>query len=128
MRLETYEERYKYLRLGGEVGAETFGFDRFLNQEFYRSRSWKKARDEVISRDLGCDLGDPDRPIAARIIVHHMNPIRPQELMDFHSDVYNPEFLITTCHDTHNAIHYGDESLLRLMPPERMPWDTVPWR
>ena len=127
-RLETFEERYDYLRISGSVGAATFGFDRYLNQRFYRSQAWKDARDFVIIRDNGCDLGDPDREIHSKILIHHMNPISPEDLEDFNPEILDPEFLITTCHDTHNAIHYGDASLLISLPKERRPGDTVPWR
>ena len=127
-RLETFEERYDYLRISGSVGAATFGFDRYLNQRFYRSQAWKDARDFVIIRDNGCDLGDPDREIHSKILIHHMNPISPEDLEDFNQAILDPEFLITTCHDTLNAIHSCDASLLISLPKERRPGDTVPWR
>ena len=107
-RLKTFEDRYEYLKLGGSVGADTFGFDRYLNQRFYRSREWKSVRDQVIIRDNGCDLGVDDREIQDRIIIHHMNPMVASDLEDYNPDVLNPEYLITTTHATHNAIHYGD--------------------
>ena len=126
-RLPTFEERFEYLRLTGSLGASTFGFDRYLNQRFYRSREWKNVRDSVILRDNACDLGDPDREIFSKILVHHMNPISPEDLEDFNPDILDPEFLVTTCHDTHNAIHYVDISLVTRLPEERRPNDTVPW-
>ena len=127
-RLKPFEDRYEYLKLGGSVGADTFGFDRYLNQRFYRSREWKSVRDRVIIRDNGCDLGIDDREIMDRIIIHHMNPMSAVDLEDHNPDVLNPEYLITTTHATHNAIHYGDRRLLVTLPPERRPNDTIPWR
>lgn len=124
---DSFLDRYKYLKLNGGVGVETFGFDRYVNQAFYRSKTWRDARAEVINRDGGCDLGDPDFPIYGRILVHHMNPIQLIELEEFSADILDPEFLICVSHGTHNAIHYGDESLLPLAPPERKPNDTIPW-
>ena len=126
--LPTFEERYRYLRLGGSVGVDTFGFDRYLNQVFYRSQRWKKIRDYVILRDNGCDLAMPDREIYDRIIIHHMNPITVQDIEEESEFLLDPEFLICTVHGTHNAIHYGDESLLIIAPKERTKNDTCPWR
>ncbi len=126
--LPTFEERYRYLRLGGSVGEDTFGFDRYLNQVFYRSQRWKKIRDYVILRDNGCDLAMPDREIYNRIIIHHMNPITVQDIEHESEFLLDPEFLICTVHSTHNAIHYGDESLLLTVPKERTKNDTCPWR
>ena len=126
--LPTFEERYRYLRLGGTVGEDTFGFDRYLNQVFYRSQRWKKIRDHVILRDNGCDLAMPDREICERIIIHHMNPITLQDIEYESEFLLDPEFLICTIHSTHNAIHYGDESLLLTVPKERTKNDTCPWR
>ena len=124
----SFVDKYEYLRLDGEVAHATFGGDRYINQGFYRSQAWKEVRDFVINRDNGCDLGDPDRPIYGKVLVHHMNPIRPVDLDDFNHDVLDPEYLITVSHDTNNAIHYGDQEQLHLMPPERLPGDTIPWR
>ena len=127
--LPTFEERYRYLRLSGSVGKETFGFDRYLNQLFYqRSQLWKHIRDEVIIRDNGCDLGVEDRDIYGRVIVHHMNPISMDDLLHESDYLLNPQFLICTSHATHNAIHYGDEKLLMIGPIERTKNDTCPWR
>ena len=126
-RLDTFEERYAYLRLDGAVGSATFGFDRYLNQEFYKSVLWRRARTAVIARDYGCDLGIPDRAIFDKVLVHHMNPIAPEDIKHSNEDIINPEFLITVSHDTHNAIHYGDERRLRKDHVERRPGDTKLW-
>lgn len=126
--LPTFEERYKYLQLNGIVGEETFGFDRYLNQNFYRSEEWKKIRDQVIVRDNGCDLGVEGYEIHGKIYIHHMNPITVEDLRQMTDYLLNPEYLIATTHTTHNAIHYGDESLLVTAPVERTPYDTCPWR
>lgn len=123
----TFEDRYEYLKLAGEVGKATFGFDRWVNQHFYRSREWKQARDFVIVRDEGCDLGVLGHEIRRDVLVHHMNPILPEDLVRGEEWVLDPEFLITTCHRTHNAIHYGDASLLPRKPVERRPGDTKLW-
>lgn len=124
-RLPTFEERYRYLRLAGIVGESTFGFDRYLNQALYRSRAWKKVRDQVIIRDNGCDLGIEDRLITDRIIVHHMNPLVVDEVEERDEDIFNPEFLVCVSPATHNAIHYGDERLLTKSDiVERRPGDT----
>jgi len=126
---KTFDERYNYLKLSSIVGQDTFGFDRYLNQKFYRSTEWKRVRDYVISRDMGCDLGIPDREINDRIYVHHMNPIQMVDLVEFDPHVLNPEFLITVSFDTHNAIHYGDEKLLhRKDLIVRNQNDTCPWK
>lgn len=126
--LPTFEERFQYLRLDGSVGAETFGFDRYLNQVFYRSQKWKSVRDHVIIRDNGCDLGVEGYEINGRILVHHMNPITIQDLERESDFLLDPEYLISTIHNTHNAIHYGDESLLPQPPIVRARNDTCPWR
>ena len=127
--LPTFEERYRYLRLSGWVGEETFGFDRYINQYLYqRSRKWKAARDKVIVRDNGCDLGIEDREIFGKIIVHHMNPVTMEDIERESEILFDPEFLICTTHATHNAIHYGDENLLITVPIARTKNDTCPWR
>lgn len=126
--LPTFEERFEYLRLDGLVGAETFGFDRYLNQIFYRSQRWKQVRDFVIIRDNGCDLGVEGYEIPGRIIIHHMNPITIEDLEKDSEFLLDPEYLISTVHNTHNAIHYGDESLLPQAPIVRARNDTCPWR
>ena len=127
--LETFEERFRYLKLGGTVGKQTFGFDRYLNQFFYkRSPLWKAVRNEVILRDNGCDLGVEGYEIRERIIIHHMNPITIEDIERESEFLLNPEYLISTIHNTHNAIHYGDESLLITGPITRTKNDTCPWR
>lgn len=126
--LPTIKERFEYLKIGGKVGAETFGFERYLNQVLYRSAEWRKLRDEVIIRDNGCDLADPDYEIHGRIIIHHMNPISKEDIVRRSDLVLNPDYLICTSFDTHNAIHYGDYSLIPHLPEERAPNDMCPWR
>lgn len=128
MTLATFEERYRYLRIGGKVGEETFGYDRWLNQIFYKDPKWLSIRDQVIIRDNGCDLGILDREIQGRIFVHHINPITKEDIINRTDFLLNPEYLISTCKRTHDAIHYGDESLLILAPVERTKNDTCPWR
>ena len=128
-RLITFEDRFNYLRLDGQVGIDTFGFDRIFNQRFYRSREWKACRDFVILRDNGCDLGVEGHEIyGQRIIIHHMNPISLDDIVNSTEFLLNPEYLITTIHNTHNAIHYGDETLLITAPIERSRNDTCPWK
>ena len=126
--LPTFEERYRYLKLTGRVGDETFGFDRYLNQIFYRSQKWKSIRDHVIIRDNGCDLGMEGHEIHGKIIIHHMNPITFKDIEKESALLLDPEYLICTIHNTHNAIHYGDENLLITTPIERSKNDTCPWR
>ena len=130
IKLPTFKERYEYLRIGGSVGEETFGFDRYLNQAFYKSKEWSSIRDYVISRDCGCDLGDPEHeiPNGVLILVHHMNPITKQDIINRSEYLLNPEYLITTVKNTHDAIHYGTDELLNKDPIERSPNDTCPWR
>lgn len=128
IKIPTFEERYRYLRLYGVVGKDTFGFDRYLNQLFYTSELWRSVRDQVIIRDNGCDLGLEGYDIFDRIIVHHMNPITVEDLEKESDYLLNPEFLISTSFNTHNAIHYGDERLLMTAPIERSMNDTCPWR
>ena len=127
-KLQTFEERYAYLKLSGTVGKDTFGYDRYLNQIFYRSQEWKSIRDKVIIRDEGCDLGVDGYEIHGRIYIHHMNPIMLKDIENKTEFLLNPEYLIKTTHSTHNAIHYGDESLLPLIPKERTANDTCPWK
>lgn len=127
--LPTFEERYEYLRLDGAVCEETFGFDRYLNQEFYqRSNEWKRVRDLVIIRDQGCDLGIEGREIRGKILVHHMNPITKEDILKRSEFLLSPEYLICTSKSTHDAIHYGDENLLMKGPVIRSANDTCPWR
>lgn len=126
-RLHTFEDRFDYLKIPGTVAVDTFGFDRYLNQAFYRSREWRHIRADVIARDLGCDLGIEGHEIYDRLLIHHMNPITIEDIEDGNPDILDPEYLITTCHATHNAIHYGDKSLLRQPHVERRPGDTKLW-
>ena len=127
--IDSFFDRYEYLKIGGTVGIETFGFDRYLNQALYRSYEWKRARDIVIARDLGCDLGIVGRDIFDKIIVHHMNPIDEKDLLEHNQFIFDPEFLITVSQTTHNAIHYGDFSILKKDRfEERTAFDTCPWK
>lgn len=127
-RIVTFEDRFEYLKLGGSVGKETFGFDRYLNQIFYRSQKWKSIRDYVIVRDNGCDLGVEGYEIYGKILIHHINPITLKDIENESDFLINPEYLITTTLATHNAIHYGDASLLVTGPIVRTRNDTCPWR
>jgi hypothetical protein len=127
-RFDTFLKRYEYLRLIGTVGETTFGFDRYLNQMLYSSREWLRTRDAVIGRDYGCDLGVEGYEIKGRIIIHHMNPISVEDIEHGNADVFDPNYLISTCHNTHLAIHYGNSSLLPQLPIIRRPGDTSPWR
>ena len=126
-RLDSFEERYEYLRLRSSVGQVTFGFDRYINQQFYRSTQWKQIRDHVIARDRGLDLGVDGYEIYDKIIIHHMNPMTVEEIEHGNSDILDPEFLISTTHRTHNAIHYGDRSLLVKPLVKRTRNDTKLW-
>lgn len=126
--LSTFKERYEYLRLGGTVGEDTFGFDRYLNQIFYKSAEWQSVRREVIIRDNGCDLGLEEYEIRGKILIHHMNPICVEDIVKRSDMLLNPEYLITTVLATHNAIHYGDATLLPILPKERSRNDTCPWK
>ena len=127
--LPTFEERYEYLRLDGTVCEETFGFDRYINQEFYQgSQEWKRIRDYVIIRDQGCDLGIEGREIRGKILVHHMNPITKDDILKQTKFLLDPEYLICTLKSTHDAIHYGDANLLMKGPVVRTANDTCPWR
>lgn len=126
-RLETFEERLEYLKLSGGVGRATFGFDRYINQQFYASREWESARQQVIVRDNGCDLGIPGYEIHRDILVHHMNPMSVQDILHSEDWIFNPEFLITTTLSTHNAIHYGAIDRYPKVVAERSPRDTKLW-
>lgn len=126
-RLQTFEERYEYLKIGGIVGRETFGFERYLNQAFYKSGEWRHTRRNIIIRDNGCDLAIKDREIFDRIIVHHINPITIEDIEYGRDCVFDPDNLITTSHNTSNAIHYGDASLLIILPKDRRKGDTRLW-
>lgn len=126
-RLETFEERYEYLKLGGSVGAATFGFDRHFNQGFYKSTEWKRARRAAIIRDEGRDLGVPGYEITGELLVHHMNPVALDDIIDGDESIINPDYLITTTKATHNAIHYGNRDLLRVPHKDREYGDTKLW-
>lgn len=128
MKLSTFKERYEYLKIGGRVGEETFGFDRYINQMLYKKPEWISIRNQVIARDMGCDLGLKDHEIVGKVIVHHMNPITVEDILYRLDYVLDPEYLISSSMMTHNAIHYGDESLLPQEPIERTKNDTCPWR
>ena len=125
--MPSFEERYRYLKLDGVVGEETYGFDRYLNLLFYRSKEWKTIRNFVITRDNGCDLGMDGHDIYGKILVHHMNPISKDDILGRSEYLLDPEFLISTIKNTHDAIHYGDESLLITEPIQRSKNDTCPW-
>ena len=127
-KLKTFEERYLYLQLNGAVGEETFGFERYLNQMFYKSKEWKNLRNHIILRDNGCDLGVEDYEIYGRILIHHMNPITTEDIINRSDFLLNPEYLISSSHNTHQAITYGDINILIKPPIERRKNDTCPWR
>ena len=126
--IPTYEDRFHYLQLNGAVGKDTFGYDRYLNQILYNSKEWKRFRDEIIIRDNGCDLAFEGYDIHGRILVHHINPIIVDDVVNRNPIVFDPENVICVTHNTHNAIHYGDESLLIAAPVERTKHDTCPWK
>lgn len=127
--LKTYEERFKYLQIGGRVGIETFGYDRYLNQVFYNSPEWKKVRDQIIIRDNGCDLGLEGYPIQGKVIIHHINSINIDDVLEVNPDIFDPEYLVCVSHLTHSALHYGDDTYPdRFKVVERKPNDTIPWR
>lgn len=126
--LPTFEERFEYLKLNGAVGIDTFGFDRYLNQTFYKSVEWKRIRNKVIIRDNGCDLGIDGYEIYGRILIHHMNPITQDDIINRTDLLLNPEYLISVSLDTHNGIHYGDINQLLKGPIVRKPNDTCPWK
>ena len=128
IKIQSFEERYRYLKLDGKVGVDTFGFDRYLNQALYTSQKWKRIRDIVIVRDNGCDLGVIGHEIHGRILIHHMNPIDQKLILERDPIIFDPEYLICVTHVTHNAIHYGDERQLRTGIVERSKNDTCPWR
>lgn len=124
----TFKDRFAYLKLNGAVGKDTFGFDRYLNQIFYKSKEWLSIRNQIVIRDCGCDLGIEGYDICGKILIHHMNPITYDDIKSRSDILLNPEFLITTTLNTHNAIHYGDEKLITKDPIERSKNDTCPWR
>lgn len=129
MAFDSFEDRYNYLKLQGRVGEDTFGYDRYLNQQFYRSTEWKQLRDLIIVRDMGCDLGHPDYEILGPIYIHHMNPLTRDDIIQHSDNLLNPEYLICVSYDTHQGIHYGDSNdspypKLTI----RRPNDTCPWK
>ena len=126
--LSSFEDRFDYLMLDGAVGRDTFGFDRYINQRFYQSREWKSARDTVIIRDNGCDLGISGYELEYGLLIHHMNPMTADHIKHGAEWILDPEYLITTCHRTHNAIHYGNVELFPPVVIDRSPGDTIPWR
>lgn len=128
MKLKTFEERYEYLKIGGKVGEETFGFDRYVNQLLYKKPEWIAARNKVIVRDMGCDLGMEGYDIVGKVLVHHMNPITVEDILYRLDYVLDPEYLICTSLMTHNAIHYGSDELLPKAPVERSKNDMCPWK
>lgn len=128
IKIDSFVDRFKYLQLGGRVGADTFGFDRYLNQVFYRSAEWKRLRNQIILRDNGCDLAFPGREIFGNVFIHHLNPLSIKDLTDRSEVLFDPDNLVCVSFETHNAIHYGDESLLLTEPVDRTPGDTCPWR
>lgn len=125
--LKTFEERYEYLKIGDKVGEETFGYDRYLNQVLYTSPEWRKVRDAVIVRDNGCDLGCSDRTIGEKILIHHLNPITKQDILDRNPCLFDMDNLVSTCKRTHDAIHYGSIEVCHQDPKERTPGDTKLW-
>lgn len=128
IQIPTFKERYEYLRLRSTVGLDTFGFDRYLNQRFYHSAEWKRIRRDIIIRDEGRDLAMPGYELTDNIIIHHMNPIEQKDIVDFTEFLSNPEYLVCTSKRTHDAIHFGDETLLTSLPIERSLNDTCPWK
>lgn len=129
IKFKTFKERFEYLKLDGKVGDETFGFDRYLNQMFYKTKEWRNIRNHIIFRDHGCDLGILDREITDEIIlIHHMNPITKDDILNRSKFLLDPEYLICTIDNTHKAIHYGDANLLYQDFVERSKYDTCPWR
>lgn len=128
IKIPTFLERYRYLRIGGAVGKETFGYDRYLNQILYKSDKWKRFRREIIVRDNGNDLACEGFQIFGKILIHHINPITVEDVLHRDPRIFDPENVISTTLNTHNAIHYGDESLLMIAPVERSKNDTCPWR
>lgn len=128
IQIPSFAERFKYCQLNGQVGIDTFGFDRYLNQTLYRSARWRSLRNQIIIRDEGCDLAWPDFPVNSRILIHHLNPITEEDVLKESSVLFDPENLICVSHDTHNAIHYGTEELLPRGPVVRSPNDMCPWK
>lgn len=128
MSFDSFYDRFNYLNLSGQVGKDTFGYDRYLNQAFYKSAEWQRLRNEIILRDEGCDLAHPDYQIVGRVYIHHLNPVTKKDVLDRSDLLLNPEYLVCVSYDTHQAIHYGDENLLQPDLIIRRPDDTCPWR
>lgn len=128
MSFDSFYDRFNYLNLSGQVGKDTFGYDRYLNQAFYKSAEWQRLRNEIILRDEGCDLAHPDYQIVGRVYIHHLNPVTKKDVLDRSDLLLNPEYLVCVSYDTHQAIHYGDENLLQPDLVIRRPDDTCPWR
>ena len=128
IQLPTFEERFEYLKLSGQVGSDTFGYDRIFNQMFYRSKTWKDTRRQIILRDMGNDLGLSGYPISGKVLIHHMNPISIDDIQNKTDYLLNPNYLICVSHETHNAIHYGSETPVQSLPVERSPNDTCLWK
>lgn len=127
--MSEFDDRFRYAKLDGQVGMGTFGFDRYLNQQFYRSKEWKRLRDQIIIRDNGCDLGVPGHEISGKIYIHHLNPLSPEDITESTEKLFDPDNLVCVSAETHNAIHYGDESILENNKiVERSPGDTCPWK
>ena len=127
--MSEFDDRFRYAKLDGQVGIDTFGFDRYLNQQFYRSKEWKRLRDQIIIRDNGCDLGVPGHEISGKIYIHHLNPLSPEDITESTEKLFDPDNLVCVSAETHNAIHYGDESILEKNKiVERSPGDTCPWK
>lgn len=127
--MSEFDDRFRYAKLDGQVGKDTFGFDRYLNQQFYRSKEWKRLRDQIIIRDNGCDLGVPGHEISGKIYIHHLNPLSPEDITESTKKLFDPDNLVCVSAETHNAIHYGDESILEKNKiVERSPGDTCPWK
>ena len=126
--IPTFEERFEYLQLKGQVGKDTFGYDRYLNQVLYRSPEWKRLRNQIIIRDCGCDLACDGYDIYDKVLIHHLNPITVEDVLARSRKVFDPDNLVCVSHNTHNAIHYGDVDLLVTGPIIRTKSDTCPWR
>lgn len=126
--IPNFLDRFRYLKLDGVVGEETFGSERYLNQKFYHSAEWRNLRNRIIVRDMGCDLGVEGFELNQRVYIHHMNPISSKDILHRSDDIMNPEYLICCSYNTHQAIHYGDETLLTVLPVERFANDTCPWK
>ena len=127
--MSEFDDRFRYAKLDGQVGMDTFGFDRYLNQQFYRSKEWKRLRDQIIIRDNGCDLGVPGHEISGKIYIHHLNPLSLEDITESTEKLFDPDNLVCVSAETHNAIHYGDESILEKNKiVERSPGDTCPWK